>query len=63
MLDKILVDDTVVNRKLLVHILQKEGHDLIEAADGEEAVDWARAPFGFQPSSLETRGAIWRVMT
>lgn len=40
--DKILiVDDNVVNRKLLVHILQKEGYDLIEAADGEEAVDLA----------------------
>jgi sigma-B regulation protein RsbU (phosphoserine phosphatase) len=40
--DKILiVDDHAVNRDLLVHILKKEGYDLIEAADGEEAVDRA----------------------
>jgi phosphoserine phosphatase RsbU/P len=34
-----IVDDNPVNRRLLTGILQKEGYALIEAADGEEAVD------------------------
>ncbi len=38
----LIVDDSSVNRKLLVGILKKEGHDFIEAVDGEEAVELAR---------------------
>lgn len=33
-----IVDDNLVNRKLLSGILKKEGYELIEAADGEEAI-------------------------
>jgi len=40
--DKILiVDDNAVNRKLLAGILKKEGYWLIEACDGEQAVELA----------------------
>lgn len=37
----LIVDDNPVNRKLLVAILGKEGYELYEAADGEEAVEVA----------------------
>ena len=33
-----IVDDNLVNRKLLTSILKKEGYELLEAVDGEEAV-------------------------
>ena len=40
--EKILVvDDNVVNRKLLFSILKKEGYELLEASDGEEAIEVA----------------------
>lgn len=39
-MDKILVvDDNIVNRKMLGAILEKAGYDVIEAVDGEEAVN------------------------
>jgi DNA-binding response OmpR family regulator len=34
----LIVDDNIVNRKLLFGILQKEGYELLEAPDGEEAI-------------------------
>ncbi len=34
-----IVDDNMVNRKLLTGILKMEGYDLIEAEDGEEGID------------------------
>jgi phosphoserine phosphatase RsbU/P len=34
-----IVDDNLVNRKLLAGILKKEGYELLEAEDGEEAID------------------------
>jgi len=36
-----IVDDSLVNRKLLTAILKKEGYELLEAEDGEEAVELA----------------------
>jgi len=36
-----IVDDNLVNRKLLTAILKKEGYDLLEAEDGEEAIELA----------------------
>ena len=36
-----IVDDNLVNRKLLAAILKKEGYDLLEAEDGEEAIELA----------------------
>lgn len=40
MAEKILiVDDNLVNRKLLNKILKRHGYDLLEAEDGEEAVE------------------------
>jgi len=36
-----IVDDNLVNRKLLSGILKKEGYELLEAEDGEAAVDLA----------------------
>ena len=36
-----IVDDNLVNRKLLAAILTKEGYELLEAEDGEEAVELA----------------------
>ncbi len=36
-----IVDDNLVNRKLLAAILKKEGYDLLEAADGGKAVELA----------------------
>jgi sigma-B regulation protein RsbU (phosphoserine phosphatase) len=36
-----IVDDDLVNRKLLAAILKKEGYALLEAKDGEEAVELA----------------------
>ena len=40
--EKILVvDDNVVNRRLLFNILKKEGYELLEASDGEEAIEVA----------------------
>jgi len=36
-----IVDDNMVNRKLLVGILQKEGYSLLEAEDGEQALEMA----------------------
>ena len=36
-----IVDDDLVNRKLLAAILKKEGYALLEARDGEEAVELA----------------------
>jgi adenylate cyclase len=33
------VDDNVVNRQLLTRVLQLDGHDVITAADGREALD------------------------
>ncbi|MBT3368827.1 MAG: response regulator, partial [Nitrospina sp.] len=36
-----IVDDDLVNRKLLAAILKKEGYGLLEAKDGEEAVELA----------------------
>ena len=42
MSDKIfIVDDNLINRKLLAGILKKEGYDLLEAQDGKEAVELA----------------------
>src|SRR5262245_55912095 len=38
----LIVDDLSVNRKLLVRLLQPQGHRLIEAADGSEALRAAR---------------------
>ncbi len=35
-----IVDDNMVNRKLLVGILKKEGYSLLEAEDGEQAIEW-----------------------
>ena len=38
--EKILVvDDQIVNRRLLIDILKKKGYELIEAEDGEEAIE------------------------
>lgn len=37
----LIVDDHIVNRKLLVGILKKEGYKLIEAGDGKEAIEFA----------------------
>jgi sigma-B regulation protein RsbU (phosphoserine phosphatase) len=34
-----IVDDNLVNRKLLAGILKKEGYELLEAEDGKEAID------------------------
>ena len=34
-----IVDDNMVNRKLLAAILKKEGYALLEAEDGEQAVE------------------------
>jgi phosphoserine phosphatase RsbU/P len=34
-----IVDDNMVNRKLLVGILKKEGYSLLEAEDGEQAIE------------------------
>lgn len=39
----LIADDTIVNRKLLATILRKEHYDIIEAADGVEAVTLALA--------------------
>lgn len=40
MAEKILiVDDNLVNRKFLNRILKKQGYDLLEAKDGEEAIE------------------------
>ena len=36
-----IVDDNFINRKLLAEILKKEGYALLEAQDGEEAVELA----------------------
>ena len=36
-----IVDDNVINRKLLAAILKKEGYALLEAEDGEKAVELA----------------------
>ena len=36
-----IVDDNLVNRKLLTAILKKEGYELLEAEDGEEAIELA----------------------
>lgn len=35
----LVVDDTETNRKLLGWILEEDGHEIIEAANGQEAVD------------------------
>lgn len=35
----LVVDDTEANRKLLAWILEDQGHEIIEAADGQEALD------------------------
>ena len=37
----LIVDDNPVNRRLLLGILAKEGYELLEAVDGEEAVQVA----------------------
>ncbi len=37
----LIVDDNMVNRKLLVGILKKEGYSLLEAEDGEQAIETA----------------------
>jgi len=37
----LIVDDHIVNRKLLAGILKEEGYELVEAEDGEEAVKLA----------------------
>jgi len=36
-----IVDDNLINRKLLAAILKKEGYELLEAEDGEKAVELA----------------------
>ncbi|OQY46440.1 MAG: hypothetical protein B6240_07240 [Desulfobacteraceae bacterium 4572_87] len=36
-----IVDDNMVNRKLLIGILKKEGYSLLEAEDGEQAIEMA----------------------
>ena len=36
-----IVDDNLVNRRLLAAILKKEGYELLEAEDGEEAIELA----------------------
>ncbi len=38
----LVVDDEVVNRTTLAKVLRKEGYDVVEGADGEEAVRLAR---------------------
>ena len=38
----LVVDDTEANRKLLAWILEDEGHSVIEARDGQQAVDMFR---------------------
>ena len=37
----LIVDDSVINRKLLFNILKKEGYQLLEAKNGEEAINIA----------------------
>ena len=37
----LIVDDSIANRKLLSAILKKEGYELIEAVDGEQAIQVA----------------------
>jgi len=41
-----IVDDNLVNRKLLAAILEREGYELLEATDGEEAIEvaWEKSP-------------------
>jgi len=41
-----IVDDNLVNRKLLAAILKQEGYELLEAEDGEKAIDvtWKESP-------------------
>lgn len=38
-LDILVVDDVFINRKILANILQKQGHNVIEANNGQDAVD------------------------
>lgn len=38
----LIVDDEVTNRRLLTSVLQSRGHELLEAANGEEALHLAR---------------------
>lgn len=38
----LVVDDTEANRKLLSWILEDDGHEVVEASDGQEAVDLFR---------------------
>ncbi len=35
----LVVDDSTVMRKLVIHILDKKGHESTQAADGQEAFD------------------------
>jgi len=37
----LIVDDSIANRKLLSAILKKEGYELLEAVDGEQAIEVA----------------------
>ena len=39
----LIVDDSATNRKLLVSLLEHEGHQMIEAVDGKDALAFLRA--------------------
>lgn len=38
-LDILVVDDVVINRKILANILQQQGHNVMEAVNGQDAIN------------------------
>ena len=38
-LDILVVDDVLINRKILANILQQQGHNVIEAVNGQDAIN------------------------
>lgn len=39
----LVVDDSLTNRKLLKRLLENEGHNCVDACDGQEALDLIKA--------------------
>jgi CheY-like chemotaxis protein len=55
----LVVDDSKLNRKMLIKILKADGHSCDEAEDGKQAVDMVRASLtGTQPALNRTQPPI-----
>jgi CheY-like chemotaxis protein len=48
----LVVDDDPATREALCDVLRDEGHEVLEAGDGQQALDWLRAHLAALPDAI-----------